>query len=104
MTIGGKNFAAKHTQALPPLLVIAGSDQDTRLNLDPETIRAAGSSDLHLLIDQATPYYLLHVTRNYFKQAPSRPDLLPFRIALNLITDTDQNPKVLANVQKLLRR
>src|SRR4051812_24383873 len=87
MIIGGTSFAPARTQKLPPLLVIAGSDQDSRLNLDPETIRAAGSSDLHLLIDEATPYFLMHVTRNYFKQAPSRPDLLPFRTVLNLVTD-----------------
>jgi hypothetical protein len=91
------------TQAPPSLLVIVGSDQDTRLIFGPEPIPHTGSSDLNQLIDRATPYHLMHVTKNYFKQVPSHPNLLVFRTALNLVTDPDQNPKVLANIQKLLR-
>ena len=103
MTIGGTGFAPTVTQGLPSLLILVGSDQDTRLILVPESIRTVGSSDLHLLIDRGTPYYLMHVTRNFFKQTPIRPDLLPFRTAVNLVTDGDQNPKVLSNIQKILR-
>nr|NUR36739.1 hypothetical protein [Sphingomonas sp.] len=103
MSTGGTIFGAAGTPALPQLLILVGSDEDTQLMLVPETIRTRGSSDLHLLMDRGTPYYLLHVTKNFFKQAPSRPNLFGFRTALNLVTDPDQNPKVLANVQKLLR-
>ena len=103
MTIGGTGVAPTVTQRLPSLLILVGSDHDTRLVLVPESIRTIGSSDLHLLIDRGTPYYLMHVTRNFFKQTPIRPDLLPFRTAVNLVTDGDQNPKVLSNIQKILR-
>lgn len=91
------------SQAPPALLVIVGSDRDTRLIFGPEPIPTTGSSDLNELLDRATPYHLMHVTKNYFKQVPSFPNLFPFRTALNLVTDADQNPKVLANIQKLLR-
>lgn len=96
-------FAATSTPVPPELLFLVGSDRDTRLMFGPEPIPVTGSSDLHRLIDRRTPYHLMHVTQNFFKQAPSRPDLLPFRVALNLVTDPDQNPKVLANIAKLLR-
>jgi len=91
------------SQDPPSLLVIVGSDQDTRLIFGPEPIPVTGSSDLNLLLDRATPYHLMHVTKNFFKQAPSQPYLFPFRTALNLVTDADQNPKVLANIHRLLR-
>ena len=91
------------TQGPPSLLVIVGSDQDNRLIFGPEPIPTTGSSDLNQVIDRAAPYHLMHVTKNYFKQVPSHPNLLVFRTALNLVTDPDQNPKVLANIQKLLR-
>jgi glutathione synthase/RimK-type ligase-like ATP-grasp enzyme len=102
VTNGGAIFAGAGSLA-PPLLVLVGSDLDTRLILGAESIRTTGSSDLHLLIDQTIPYFLMHVTKNFFKQVPTRPDLLPFRTALNLVTDPDQNPKVLSNIEKLLR-
>lgn len=90
-------------QTAPALLYLVGSDSDARLVLGPEPIPVTGSSDLNLLIDRSTAYCLMHVTRNFFKQAPSRPNLFPFRTAFNLVTDPDQNPKVLANIARLLR-
>lgn len=88
---------------VPPLVVLVGSDQDTRVVMVPGSIRTSGSSDLHLLIDRAIPYFLMHVTGNFFEQVPRRPNVRPFRIALNLVTDPDQNPKVLANIEKIFR-
>jgi glutathione synthase/RimK-type ligase-like ATP-grasp enzyme len=96
-------FAATSTPGPPELLFLVGSDRDARLIFGPEPIPVTGSSDLNLLIDRRTPFHLMHVTKNFFKQAPSRPNLFPFRVALNLVTDPDQSPKVLANIAKLLR-
>ena len=96
-------FAGTATQGPPALLYLVGSDSDTRLVFGPDPIPVTGSSDLNQLIDRGTPYHLMHVTRNFFKQAPGRPNLLTFRTAVNLVTDPDQNPKVLGNIARLLR-
>ena len=98
---GGRITFAQTPQA-PPLMLIVGSDQDTELMMGPEPIPVTGGSDLSRLIDHRTPYCLMHVTKDYFEQAPCRPNLNPFRTVLNLVTDPDQNPLVLANIEQVL--
>lgn len=102
MTLGRISVAARGIQQAPPLLLIVGSDRDVKLELGPDPIPVTGSSDLNRLIDQGMPYCLMHVTKDFFEQAPGRPNLVPFRTAMNLVTDPDQNPRVLANIETLL--
>ena len=71
--------------------------------MGPEPIPVTGGSDLSRLIGHRTPYCLMHVTKDFFEQAPCHPNLIPFRTALNLVTDPDQNPLVLVNVGQILR-
>jgi len=98
----GERITFARSQQAPPLLLIVGSDRDSELMMGPEPIPVTGGSDLSRLIDHRTPYCLMHVTKDYFDQAPCRPNLLPFRTVLNLVTDPDQNPRVLANVENVL--
>ncbi len=84
------------------LLFIAGSDHHDRMIVDREKIGNVGSTDLYRLLDKRARYDRLHVTRHFFRQS-RRPKLLAYRCLVNLVTDPDQNPKVLANLCKLLR-
>jgi hypothetical protein len=94
--------AATHSPTNAKLLLIAGSDKDDRLILTREAMKASGNSDVHRLLSKQDRYDRLHVTRHFFRQ-PRRPNLLPYRTVLNMVTDPDQNPRVLENMRKLLR-
>jgi hypothetical protein len=84
---------------------LIGSDQNERLVLPSrrEKIEVVGATDIHDL-RPANPgdYDLLHVSTSYFRQ-PVRYDLAPYHCLLNCVTDTDSNPKVLANIGKLVK-
>src|SRR6185295_7605784 len=47
-------------------------------------------------------YGRIQITPGYFRQ-PFRYDLSRFDVLLNLVTDADQNPRVLANLTTLLK-
>ncbi|MDB5721583.1 MAG: hypothetical protein JWP15_2201 [Alphaproteobacteria bacterium] len=84
---------------------LIGSDQNDRLVLPnrKERINVVGATDLHDLRPPDTgDYDLLHVPKSYFRQ-PVRYDLKPYRCLLNCVTDADSNPKVLANLGKLVK-
>jgi hypothetical protein len=84
------------------LLFVAGSDHHDRMIVDRQTIGNVGSTDLYHLLARRARYERLHVTRNFFRQS-RRPKLLSYHCVVNLVTDPDQNPKVLENLCKLLR-
>ena len=83
------------------MLFVIGSDQPTGLTGDGRPTYA-GCTDLHRLFDKREPVHVLRLDRHALRQR-RRPDLAPYRIILNLITDPDQNPKTLENLKKLLR-
>lgn len=86
----------------PDLLLIAGSDADHGKTASDEAITGVGHTDIHQLLDRHQPYDRLHVTRNFFRHS-SQPRLMPYRCLLNLITDPDQNPKVLDVLRRIVR-
>jgi len=86
----------------PKLLLMGGSDHHDRMIVDDETIGNVGSTDLYHLLAKRARYDRLHITRHFFRQS-RRPDLQAYRCLVNLVTDPDQNPKVLENLRKLLR-
>lgn len=84
-----------------PLLFVIGSDQLAGTTADGRP-KYAGCTDLHRLFDKREPVHVLRLDRHTLRQR-RRPELHPYRIILNLITDPDQNPKTLENLRKLLR-
>lgn len=80
-----------------------GADRDARVVRAGEGgLKTVGSTDVHRLrISDPDDFYFLHVTRHFFTQ-PLRYDLSCVPVVLNLVTDADQNPGVLAAAEKLL--
>jgi hypothetical protein len=83
------------------LLFGIGSDQPSEVTEDGRP-RYRGCTDLHQLFDRREPVHVLRLDRHALRQR-KRPELAPYRCILNLITDPDQNPRVLENLKKLLR-
>ncbi len=83
------------------LLFVIGSDQPAGVTADGRP-KYAGCTDLHRLFDKREPVHVLRLDRHTLRQR-RRPELHPYRVILNLITDPDQNPKSLENLGKLLR-
>lgn len=85
------------------LLVIVGSDQDGKVvRVAPNKVRIGCSTDIHHLLAKQWPHHRLHVTRNYFRQQ-RRPELSQYKCLMNLITEPEQNERVLENVRKIVR-
>lgn len=84
---------------------LIGSDQNEKLVLPnrKDKIDVVGATDLHDLRPRETnDFDLLHITKSYFRQ-PVRYELEPYNCLLNCVTDPDSNPKVLANIAKLVK-
>ncbi|MDP9422102.1 MAG: hypothetical protein M3Q19_04580 [Pseudomonadota bacterium] len=83
------------------ILFVIGSDQLAGTTADGRP-QYAGCSDLHRMFDKREPVHVLKLDKHALRQR-KRPELHPYRVILNLITDPDQNPKTLENLTKLLR-
>lgn len=95
--------ASGRSGAITRIGYLVGSDSHARIAPDGADIDTRGNTDLFLLRTRdPLGYGRIHVTPNYFRQH-FRYDLSSFDLLLNLVTDADQNPKVLANLVKLLR-
>ena len=82
------------------ILFVIGSDRfGEPVNGKPTYL---GCTDLHRLFDKREPVHVLKIDKHALRQR-RRPELHPYRVILNLITDPDQNPKTLENLKKLLR-
>ena len=84
------------------LLFIVGTDQPDKLTIKGRKFQLAGSTDIDKLLGRGEPHHRLQMTPNYFRQQ-RRPELDGYRCILNLITEPEQNTKVLENLRKLLR-
>jgi len=93
---------ARHLAAEVTLLQIIGADRSDQIARQGGKFKVTGSTDLHKLLGKGEPRHRLHVTPNFFRQA-RRPDLSSYRCLLNLITEPEQNSRVLENLRKLLR-
>ena len=94
-------MSAQHDGAT--LLFIIGSDRDDKIvRVAPGKTRIGCSTDIHYLLGKQVPFARLQVTRNHFRQK-HRPELLHFDCVLNLITEAEENGRVLDNLRKILR-
>jgi hypothetical protein len=84
------------------LLFIVGTDRAEQLKIDGNRFSLAGTTDLYKLLGRDQPFHRLHVTPNYFRQG-RQVDLAPYTHILNLITEAEDNGRVLENVRKLTR-
>ncbi|WP_309661506.1 hypothetical protein [Sphingomonas sp.] len=84
------------------LFIIGGGDQGDQIMQAGSKIMVAGTTDLTKLLLDREPHHRLHVTRNYFRQS-RQADLSGYRVLVNLITEPEQNAKVLENLRKVLR-
>jgi hypothetical protein len=83
------------------LLVIIGSDREDRMQVAGGQINVSASTDLHLLIDSGVPVDRTLMTRNFFRQQRA---LEPgYECILNLITEAEENSRVLENLRKFIR-
>ena len=83
------------------LLVIVGSDRDDRMQVAGGQLNISASTDLHLLIDSRVPVDRTLMTRNFFRQQRA---LDPgYECILNLITEAEENSRVLENLRKFVR-
>src|SRR4051794_14568598 len=84
------------------LLFLIGSDRDDRMQVAGGQLNISASSDLHLLVGADVPVHRTLITRNFFRQQRA-PDLFGYACVLNLITEAEENGRVLENARKLLR-
>lgn len=84
------------------LLILVGSDRDDRIDVSGGRLNISASSDLHLLIGRDAPVDRTLITRNFFRQQRA-PDLFGYECVLNLITEAEENSRVLENARKLVR-
>lgn len=84
----------------PTILTVHGADHPTDIGMGQTGI--SGSTDLYRLLGSNVRTDRLDMTRHFFRQS-RRPVLAPYGHIVNLITDPDQNPRVLHNLSRLLR-
>jgi hypothetical protein len=84
------------------LLLIVGSDREDRMQVTGGQLNIGASTDLHLLIGRDVPVHRTLMTRNFFRQQRA-PDLFGYECILNLITEAEENGRVLENVRKFIR-
>lgn len=84
------------------LLVTFGADRDDRVMASGSELKVTGSSDFRKLIDPNQPYHQLRITPKILRQS-RRPDFASYDCIVNLITEPEQNDRVLDNLRKLVR-
>lgn len=84
------------------ILFIVGADREGQVRMQDGKVRLSGSTDLHLMLPQSVPRHRLHVTPHLLRQR-RRPELIQYRLLLNLITEPEHNDRVLETLRKLLR-
>jgi hypothetical protein len=84
------------------LLLIVGSDREDRMQVAGGQLNVGASTDLHLLIGRDVPVHRTLMTRNFFRQQRA-PDLFGYKCILNLITEAEENGRVLENLRKFIR-
>jgi hypothetical protein len=83
------------------LLFIIGSDRDDRMVVVGGQLNISASTDLHLLLDNRIPVDRTLMTRNFFRQQRV---LDPgYECIFNLITEAEENSRVLENLRKFVR-
>jgi glutathione synthase/RimK-type ligase-like ATP-grasp enzyme len=88
-----------------PYGYLIGSDENQKLVLPhhQQRIDVIGATDIQELRPaDAADFDLLHISTSYFRQ-PVRYELDRYLCLLNCVTDSDSNPKTLANIRKLLK-
>lgn len=99
--LAGAEVAALPGSGNSSLLFIVGTDQPDRLKVDGNRFSLAGTTDLYKLLGPE-PHDRLQLTPNYFRQA-RQAELGGYSCILNLITEPEENSRVLENLRKLLK-
>ena len=95
-------LAGKAMSSRPARILFAiGSDEPAGTTKDGRPT-FAGCTDLHRLFDKRDPIHVMTLNRQMLSKS-RRPELDPYDVVLNLVTDPDQNPKTLDSLKKLLR-
>ena len=76
------------------LFIIGSGDDADRVTEVGGRIIVTGTSDLTKLLLDRVPHHRLHVGRNYFRQG-RQADVTGYRTIVNLVTEAEQNAKVL---------
>ena len=84
------------------LLYVVGTDQPEKLKVEGNTFSLGGTTDLYKLLGKKQRYHRLRITHNYVRH-PLRVDLAGYTHILNLITEPEDNGRVLDNLRKLVR-
>jgi hypothetical protein len=84
----------------PTLLLLQGSDDAEGAGTG--SIRDKGSTDVFKLLGSLVPKDRLRLTPQFFRRG-KRPSLVQYHTVFNLITDADQNPRVLEVAERLLK-
>lgn len=84
------------------LLFVVGSDRPDRVKRLNGKVLIRGSSDISRLLERREPYHRLQLTPDYFRDN-GRPDLSGYDCLLNLITEAEDNDRVLDNLAQLIR-
>lgn len=87
--------------ALCPVAYLFGDDTQSGQQRTND-IRCSGITDIYRLRSDPQEFTRLHVPRNYL-QTPVRHDLRRLSVVINLVTDPDQNPRVLAAAEKVVK-
>ena len=85
-----------------PLLYIVGTDRPDQLKIGATRFSLGGTTDIYKLLGKSQSYHRLQMTPNYFRQA-RRAELSTYSVILNLITEPEENSRVLENLRKLVR-
>lgn len=91
-------------RAVVTIAYLVGSDVHDSIERDRDRgVHTRGNTDFFKLRTRdPAGFARLHVTPDYFRQSV-RYDLARFGLLVNLVTDPDQNPKVLANLVRLVK-
>lgn len=89
------------TTASPPVAYLFGDDTQSGQERTND-IRCKGITDIYRLRSEAQDFTRLHVPRNYL-QTKVRHSLRRVSVVLNLVTDADQNPKVLTAAAQVVK-
>jgi hypothetical protein len=87
--------------AVRPVAYLFGDDTQSGVQ-QTDDIRCRGITDIYRLRSNAEDFIRVHVPRNYLR-TPVRHDMRRLSVVINLVTDADQNPRVLAAASTVLK-
>ncbi len=94
-------MTAADPRPLRPVAYLFGDDTQSGQQRTDD-IRCSGITDIYRLRSDPQDFTRVHVPRNYL-QTPVRHDMRRLSVVINLVSDVDQNPRVLAAAATVLK-